>query len=158
MKIGSLIIFIVLSHRQKSKLMEISGKIIAVLEPRGGVSRNGNEWKTQEYVIETTQEQYPRKMCFEVFGADKISQFNIQAGEDLTVSFDIDAREWNGRWFNSLRAWRVVRNAAQPAQPTPEANATPFPPAPFGNESASNPFGNDSASGFASDGTGDLPF
>ncbi len=138
--------------------MEISGKIIAVLEPRGGVSRNGNEWKTQEYVIETTQEQYPRKMCFEVFGADKIGQFNIQAGEDLTVSFDIDAHEWNGRWYNSLRAWRVVRNGAQPAQATPNTNAAPFPPAPFGNEPAADSFSGDAASSFASDGTGDLPF
>ncbi len=140
--------------------MEISGKIIAVLEPRGGVSRAGNEWKAQEYVIETTQDQYPRKMCFEVFGPDKISQFNIQAGEDLTVSFDIDAREWNGRWYNQLRAWRVVRNAAQPAQTAaPDANIPPFPPAPFESEPASGSFGNDGASsGFAAGDSGDLPF
>ena len=72
--------------------MEITGKIIAVLEPRGGVSKTGNPWKVQEYVLETN-EQYPRKMCFDVFGEDKIQQFNIQAGEELTVSFDIDARE-----------------------------------------------------------------
>ena len=58
--------------------MEITGKIIAVLEPRGGVSKTGNPWKVQEYVLETN-EQYPRKMCFDVFGEDKIQQFNIQA-------------------------------------------------------------------------------
>lgn len=91
--------------------MEFSGKIIAVLPERGGVSRNGNEWKSQEYVIEN-HDQYPRKMCFDVFGADKIAQFNIQVGQELTVSFDIDAREWNGRWFNSLRAWKVEPNQA----------------------------------------------
>ena len=51
--------------------MELAGKVIAVLEPRGGVSKNGNEWKVQEYVIET-HDQYPRRMCFDVFGADKI--------------------------------------------------------------------------------------
>ena len=69
--------------------MELAGKVIAVLEPRGGVSKTGNEWKVQEYVIET-HDQYPKKMCFDVFGADKIAQFNIQAGEELNVFFDVD--------------------------------------------------------------------
>ena len=86
--------------------MEFTGKIIAILQPRGGVSKTGNEWKSQEYVIEN-HDQYPRKMCFDVFGADKIEQFNIQMGEELTVSFDVDARQWQDRWFNSIRAWKV---------------------------------------------------
>ena len=115
--------------------MEIIGRIIAVLEPRGGVSKAGNNWKSQEYVLET-HEQYPRKMCFDVFGEDKIQQFNIQAGEELTVSFDIDAREWQGRWFNSIRAWKVERvsqntQAPQPEAPFPPVNAIPVPPADF---------------------------
>ncbi len=88
--------------------MDITGKIIAALEPRSGVAKSsGNPWKVQEYVIET-QAQYPRKCAFEVFGEDRIKQFNIQVGQELTVSFDIDARENNGRWFNTIRAWRVV--------------------------------------------------
>ena len=107
--------------------MELSGKVIAVLEPRGGVSKTGNPWKVQEYVIET-HDQYPRKMCFDVFGEDKINQFNIQIGEEITVSFDIDAREWHGRWFNSIRAWKVDRVAAQ--DPQGPADLPPFPPAP----------------------------
>jgi hypothetical protein len=107
--------------------MELTGKIIAVLEPRGGVSaRTGSPWKSQEYVLET-QEQYPRKMVFDLFGEDKIAQFNIQIGEVLTVSFDIDAREWNGRWFNSIRAWKVERGAAVAGDPM--AAAAPVPPA-----------------------------
>ena len=109
--------------------MELSGKVIAVLEPRGGVSKTGNSWKVQEYVIET-HDQYPRKMCFDVFGEDKINQFNIQIGEELTVHFDIDAREWQGRWFNSVRAWKVDRvqaGQAMPPQdvPLPPMNAAP---------------------------------
>ena len=104
--------------------MELAGKVIAVLEPRGGVSKNGNEWKVQEYVIET-HDQYPRRMCFDVFGADKIQQFNIQIGEELNVSFDIDAREWQGRWFNSIRAWKVERVGVAPQVPPKDA---PFPP------------------------------
>ncbi len=93
--------------------MEITGRIIAVLPERGGVSKTGNEWKMQEYVLET-HEQYPKKLCFNVFGADKIAQFNIQAGEELTVSFDINAREYNGRWYNDIRAWRVERGTPEP--------------------------------------------
>ena len=104
--------------------MEFTGKIIAILSPRGGVSKtSGNEWKSQEYVIEN-HDQYPRKMCFDVFGADKIEQFNIQMGEELTVSFDVDARQWNDRWFNSIRAWKVERVGAG----APMAPGAPVPP------------------------------
>ena len=106
--------------------MEFTGKIIAILPPRGGVSRNGNEWKSQEYVIEN-HDQYPRKMCFDVFGGEKIEQFNIQMGEELTVSFDIDARQWQDRWFNSIRAWKVER--VKTATPTNQEASFP-PPAP----------------------------
>ena len=104
--------------------MEISGKIIAILQPKGGVSKAGNEWKMQEYVIET-HEQYPKKMCFEVFGAEKIEQFKIQIGEELTVSFDVDARQWQDRWFNSIRAWNVNRGMEPQltTQPTSLANS-----------------------------------
>ena len=110
--------------------MELSGKIIAVLPAREGVSRSGNPWNTQEYVLET-HDQYPRKMCFNLFGADKIEQFNIQLGEELTVSFDIDCRQWQDRWFNDIRAWKVERVSAQaPAAQAPVAeSAAPFPPA-----------------------------
>lgn len=105
--------------------MEITGKIIAVLAERGGVSqRTGTEWKAQEYVLET-EEQYPKKICFDVFGSDKIANFAIKIGDKLTVSFDIDAREYQGRWYNSIRAWKVERvTEQQPVQPTD----VPFPP------------------------------
>lgn len=107
--------------------MEITGKIIAVLQPNSGVSaRTGNSWMSQEYVIET-HDQYPRKCCFRIFGEDKIKQFNIQSGEELTVSFDIDAHEYNGRWFNNITAWAVNRAVQQPAQPQAPIDQT-FPP------------------------------
>ena len=111
--------------------MELQGKVIAVLPERSGVSARG-EWKTQDYVIET-HDQYPRKMVFNVFGADRIAQFAIKAGEEITVSFDIDAHEYQGRWFNSIRAWNIQRvdaAASQAASPVPAAEAqAPFPPA-----------------------------
>ena len=114
--------------------MELQGKVIAVLPERSGVSARG-EWKSQTYVIET-QEQYPKKMAFDVFGADRLAQFNIHSGEEILVSFDIDAHEYQGRWFNSIRAWNVTKvsqqamassaNAAGVANPTNQQNL--FPP------------------------------
>lgn len=115
--------------------MEIQGKVIAVLTERSGVSARG-EWKSQTYVIET-QEQYPKKMAFDVFGADRIANFGIQLGEVINVSFDIDAHEYQGRYFNQIRAWNVTKvsqqamtssaNAAGVANPTNQQNL--FPPA-----------------------------
>lgn len=103
--------------------MELTGKIIAVLEARGGIAKSsGNPWKIQEYVIETI-EQYPHRMCFSVFGEDKINQFNIQLGDDLTVSFDINAREYQGRWYNDIRAWKVERVSAGQASSQQQAQA-----------------------------------
>lgn len=108
--------------------MDISGKIIQALEPRGGKSqRTGNPWKSQEFVIET-HEQYPKHCVFRVFGEDRLRDFNIQVGEELTVSFDIDAHEYQGRWFNDISAWRVQRGvgaAAAPAQPMPSSAPAP---------------------------------
>ena len=121
--------------------MDLTGKVIAIMEARSGVSqRTGNQWMTQEYVIEVPG-QYPRKMVFNIFGEDRIKQFNIQAGEEITVQFDIDAREYNGRWFNDIRAYNILRGQAAgtvPAATTfaPQQNAAaqpaaeaPFPPA-----------------------------
>ena len=114
--------------------MELTGKIIAVMEPRGGVSaRTGNSWKTQEYVLEVPG-QYPKRCVFNVFGEDRINQFNIQNGDELTIQFDIDAREYNGRWYNDIRAYGVVRGqqstaGAPMAAAAPSAATAPFPPA-----------------------------
>ena len=93
--------------------MEIQGKVIAVLPERSGVSARG-EWKSQTYVIET-QEQYPKKMAFDVFGADRIASFGIQLGEVINVSFDIDAHKYQGRYFNQIRAWNVTKVSQQTA-------------------------------------------
>lgn len=95
--------------------MEIQGKIIVVLPERSGTSQRGNQWRSISYVLET-QEQYPKKLAFDVTN-DKIDQLNIQLGEILTVQFDINAREYNGRWFNSINALNVIRQTQQsPAQ------------------------------------------
>ena len=120
--------------------MEISGKIIQVLPEQGGVSKtSGKEWKMQSYVLET-QEQYPRKVHFEVFGEDRIKANPCQLDDIVTVSFDIESREFNGRWYTSIRAWKiqqgVVETAAAPAavpaaepMAAPQANVQAFDPA-----------------------------
>ena len=117
--------------------MEIVGKAIAALPVKSGVSqRNGEQWQSREYVIET-QEQYPKKICFEVFGTDKLKEFNIRNNDLIKVHFDITAREYNGKWYNTIRAWKVdhvnqdgsvVGSTAAPpvAQaPAPQTPATP---------------------------------
>lgn len=104
--------------------MEITGKIIAVLPANSGTSaRTGNPWMSQTYVIET-QGQYPKKLAFDVFGEERIKQFNIQQGEELTVRFDIDAHEYQGRYFNQIRAFNVEKSGQQTTQqPTPQTTA-----------------------------------
>ena len=108
--------------------MELQGKVIAVLPERSGVSARG-EWKSQSFVIET-HEQYPKQMVFDVFGADRLAQFNINTGDEINVSFDITAHEYQGRWFNNIRAWNVVHvdpNAVAGMQGGMQQGA-PFPP------------------------------
>lgn len=115
--------------------MEVTGKIIAALAKRTGVAKaSGNTWAAQEYVIEIPG-TYPKRVCFEVFGEERIKEFDIKVMDTLTVSFDIDAREYNGRWFNTLRAWKVVREvlptpaavvAAPAVEPLPPINDLPW--------------------------------
>lgn len=94
-------------------MAEITGKIIAVLPTKSGTSARGTQWSSQTAVIET-HEQYPKRVAFDVLG-DKIIEFNLQVGEEVTVSFDINAREYNGKWWNSVNAWQVVRQVVQRA-------------------------------------------
>lgn len=92
-------------------MADITGKIIAVLPTKSGTSARGTQWSSQTAVIET-HEQYPRRVAFDVLG-DKITEFNLQVGEEVTVSFDIDARQYQDRWFNSIKAWNIIRPGQQ---------------------------------------------
>lgn len=92
-------------------MADITGKIIAVLPTKSGTSARGTQWSSQTAVIET-HEQYPKRVAFDVLG-DKITEFNLQVGKEVTVSFDIDARQYQDRWFNSIKAWNVIRPGQQ---------------------------------------------
>ena len=115
--------------------MELIGKAIAALPVKSGVSKKtGEQWQSREYVSET-QEQYPKKMCFEVFGTDKLKEFNIRNNDLIKVNFDITAREYNGKWYNYIRAWKVEHvsqdapavgaTATRVTAPAPQVPATP---------------------------------
>ena len=110
--------------------MEIQGKIILALPQRSGTSARG-DWKAQDFVVETLDGQFSRKMVFTVFGEERLQRFNIQVGQDVSVSFDIDAREYQGRWFNSIRAYDVRPVVNQPANAAPYGMQQPAGGAPF---------------------------
>lgn len=132
--------------------MEITGKIVKVLDARTGISqKDGSTWVCQSFVLQT-QDMYVKHMCFDVFGSDKLQQMNLQSGAVYTVHFDIDARESkDGRWFNSIRAYKaeLVSGGAvaqQPMQQGTQQQQNPFaqPTPPFGAQSPANnnPFAN----------------
>jgi len=120
--------------------MEISGKIIAVLPLATGEGKNG-PWRSQDYVLETA-DQYPKKVCFNFFG-DKIDQFPLSIDDMVTVNFDLDSREYNGRWFTSVRAWKAEKAAVNAPVAVTSATSTPvasFDAAPAAGEGTDLPF------------------
>lgn len=100
--------------------IKIYGTIVQVLPLQSGVSKTGNEWKKQEYILETI-EQYPRKVKFDIFGSDKVDQYTpiVVVGATLTVSVNIESREFNGRWYTDVRAWKVEQGDTRVEGVTP---------------------------------------
>lgn len=86
--------------------MELSGKIIQVLDVATGQGANGT-WKRQDFILEIPG-QYPKKVCITIFG-DKVEQFAVKTGDDVKVEADIESREYNGRWYTSVKAWKVEK-------------------------------------------------
>lgn len=124
--------------------MEVEGKIIHFIGERSGTSRAGNPWKTKEYVLETIGESFTRKIAFEFFG-DKAELYPLKEGDLIKLSFDVESREYQGRWFTSVRGWKAEAiNPAAAVAPAPEtaaaAVATPgiVPPPPVVEPMANN--------------------
>lgn len=121
--------------------LSVKGKIDQILEPQSGVSRAGKEWKKQDFVIET-DEQFPRKVCFTLFG-DKVDMVSdIAQGQEVEVSFNLESREYNGRWFTNANAWKIdpVSEDNNLPEPPPEFRMEDVPPEPDDNAANDLPF------------------
>ena len=105
--------------------MEIQVKIVNVLPVQTFTSsKTGNSYSKYTFVGETAG-QYPKKIAFTVMGEDKFSGMGIVVDGTYTVSFDVESREWNGKWFTEASAWKAVRiDGAQGQQQAPQANTS----------------------------------
>ena len=84
----------------------IEGVIVQILKPESGTSKAGKEWNKQEFVVET-QEQFPKKVCFTLFG-DKITLLNqFTEGMEVSVSYNLESRDFNNKWFHSVTCWKI---------------------------------------------------
>lgn len=116
----------------------INGKITNALPPRRGTSKAGNEWVSQDFVIEIENEE---KICFNVFGEDKIKESGLRVGAIASVTCKVESKEWNGKWFTSVSCVNcIVQGATQQAPQQPKSQSQP---APFGS-ATSNPLSVDS--------------
>ncbi len=84
--------------------MQLSGKLIQMLPLQTGTGKNG-EWKKQDFIIET-DEKYPKKICVSVRG-DKLDETKLKIGNYLRIHFDLESRDFNGRWYTSVNAWNI---------------------------------------------------
>lgn len=106
--------------------MILEGKVIKLIEVKEGVSKtSGKDWKLAQYLIDTTtNEQYPKQVVVEVFGEDRIDELSIIPDEQVKLNVEVESREFNGKWYTSVRAWgRAEESAEQPvqqAEPTPQ--------------------------------------
>jgi hypothetical protein len=100
--------------------LELSGKVIQMLSEQTGTGKNG-QWSKQDFVIET-EEQYPRKVCFSAWG-EKVSMIKaLKTGAHVKVSFNVESREFNGKWYTDLRLWKI-ETAEPEGSPVAAGNA-----------------------------------
>ena len=104
--------------------LTITGEVIDVLEEQSGQGKNGT-WRKQQFIMETPG-QYPKQVAVIQWG-DNIDKFAVQPNEKLTVSIDIASREYNGRWYTDVKAWKVDRDAGVDTGPPPFDVDAPFP-------------------------------
>ena len=86
--------------------MQVKGTLLQILKIESGVSKAGKEWKKQDFVIETN-EQFPKNVCFTLFG-DKITLIDdITEGSEIEVFFSLESRDFNGKWYHNINAWKI---------------------------------------------------
>lgn len=113
--------------------MQLTAKLIQILPLQSGVGRNG-EWKKQDIIVETDG-QYPKKICISLWG-DKFSNVPLNLNDMYTIDFDVESREYNGRWYTDVKAWRISQQSSTPSGP-PSMDGIPDAP-----EIPENPFDN----------------
>lgn len=105
--------------------MEIEGRVLAVLPIQSGVAQStGNAWQSQEFMLEYfwfPNQTRPSNAAFRIFGEDRIKEWNLKVGEEVKVRYHIEAREYNGRWYNDVRCDNVTRIGASARQAAFEA-------------------------------------
>jgi len=103
--------------------MEIIGRVAQLLPLVTGQGKNG-EWRKQEFIIEIADGQFPKKICFSLWG-DKIQQAGLALNETVKVFFDIESREYNARWFTEAKAWKVEKQGAGASSGSPTHTSSP---------------------------------
>ena len=103
--------------------MELEGRIVRKLNVQSGTSARG-AWAKQEFIFEYQEGNYPSQVCMNVWGEDKVKDLDkYQVGDKVKVSFNLSSREFNGRWYTDVRAWRI-EPASQQAAPGPDYAAS----------------------------------
>ena len=115
--------------------MDISGKIVQFLQVQTGQGKNGT-WKKQEFILETG-DTYPKKICIAVWG-DKINMGSFKPGDLVDVSFDVESREFNGRWYTDVKAWKMTSKGAGGGAPASNASYNDMPGGTFEASPASD--------------------
>ena len=93
--------------------LELEGRITQKLPVQQGTSARG-AWAKQDFIFEYQEGNFPTSLCMNVWGADKVSELEkFQVGDKVKISFNLSSREYNGRWYTDVRAWRIEAVAAQ---------------------------------------------
>jgi len=107
--------------------MQIKGTLQQILKMESGVSKAGKEWKKQDFVV-VTNEQFPKTVCFTLFG-EKVSLINgIKEGLGIEVYFNLESREFNGKWYHNINAWKIDVDTNQAQQSTSTSGSGLLPP------------------------------
>ena len=86
--------------------LEITGKVIKILDKQSGESKTGKTWQKQEFVIKTEGE-YPKTVCLEGWGTRADTVGELQPGAKVKVSFEPQSREYNDRYYTTLNAYKI---------------------------------------------------
>lgn len=116
---------------------EIKGKLQSLLPEQTGQGRNGT-WVKQSFVIETDR-QYPKSVCLDAWGDSVDIIKSARTGAELTIQFDPESREYNGKWYTNLRAWSIKVSGAT-SQTVQVGQAAPPPPIAESGDDSDLPF------------------